>query len=174
MVNTQDLATGREFSLPCGDDLGVVVSVVPRFDTARGVAIAPVGAHDQHGTNSLSGAFGEQPAGAAGLVVGMCVDSHQGKRAVRHDVSLRRTADIDAPLLRKRPVPRATQRGRDLCVNITFGGIELQLGEKEAVGKVGATEVRVPDVGTGHVGQRQVGRGEVGADQQRTAQVGSC
>ena len=88
MVNTKDLATGREFSLPCGDDLGVIVPVVARFDTAWGVAIAPVGAYDQHSTDSLSGAFGEQPASAAGLVVGMRVDSHQGKRAVVHGVSV--------------------------------------------------------------------------------------
>jgi hypothetical protein len=55
------------------------------------------------------------------------------------------------------------QRRRQLRAGIAGRGIELGLGQEDAVAEVGTAEVRSSQVGPGEVGHAQVGASQVGS-----------
>ena len=67
----------------------------------------------------------------------------------------------------------ASERRWQLCVDIALRRIELGLGEKDALGEVGTSEVSASEVSPDEVGHSQVGASEVSSDEVCPSQVGA-
>ena len=68
---------------------------------------------------------------------------------------------------------RASERRRQLRVDIALRRIELGLGEEHTVAEVGASEVSTPEVSPGEVSHSQIGAPEVSSDEVCPSQVGA-
>lgn len=69
------------------------------------------------------------------------------------------------------PMVRTDQRSRQPGSRIPFGGIHLELGQKQACRKIGAADIRIAEICTDQVRTAQISTAEIGSDQVGTAQA---
>lgn len=64
---------------------------------------------------------------------------------------------------------RASERRRQFGIGIAFRGVELELGEEEARGKVGTSKVGVSEIGSDEVANSKIRSSKIGRNEIRAS-----
>lgn len=116
--HTQRRAARLELGLPHLHDGLPVMTGLARFDPARAVAAAAVGAGHQDGADPLRGSPRQHTTGAGGLIVGMCMDRHQRQGSISHAASISGGCDTDVG-----PLPHQVHPTDDVYFGHSLGGL---------------------------------------------------